>query len=166
MAGRYEVTGEGATRREMWNPNIARFYDYWRSIHPPAGLPGRQHFRPMDIPDLLPSVWMLDVQREPFRLRYRLVGTRIEEVRGRALTGMWLDETSPEIRDMEVYYRRYRAAIETRQPQWRRGPSQMQHLRDIEDLENIILPMASDGSTVDLLLCKTIFYDRFGRTLL
>lgn len=42
----------------------------------------------------------------------------------------------------------------------------MQHLRDIEELENIILLLASDGTTVDLLLCKTLYYDRFGRTLL
>lgn len=32
--------------------------------------------------------------------------TRIEEVRGRTLTNLWLDETSPETRSIEAYYRR------------------------------------------------------------
>jgi hypothetical protein len=153
--------------RPRWHPNLMRLYEYWRSIHPAGGgLPGRQHLDPMEIPELLPSIWMLDVQREPFRLRYRLVGTRIEEVRGHKLTGSWLDESSPEIVNFESYYRRYRDAVETGQPRWRRGRGQMQHLRDIDELENILLPLAADGKTVDLLLCKTIYYDRFGRTLL
>ncbi len=169
------TTGMSATAKEQdweisrprWHPNITRLYDYWRSIHPPGGgLPGRQHLDPMHIPELLPSVWLLDVQREPFRLRYRLVGTRIEEVRGQKLTGTWLDDTSPEIVNFEAYYRRYRGVVESRQPNWRRGRSQMQHLRDIEELENILLPLATDGNGVDMLLCKTIYYDRFSRTLL
>lgn len=168
MGGPSESSGVeiDAATRALWHPNIALLYDYWGRIHPPGRLPGRQHFSPTDIPQLLPSIWLLDVYRSPFRLRFRLVGTTIEEVRGRFLTGKWLDETSPEITDMETYYRRYREVVETHHPAWRRGPPQMQHLRDIEDLENIVLPLAGDGTNVDILLCKTIYYDRFGRTLL
>jgi hypothetical protein len=162
---RQGLEGDAASRPQ-WHPNIGMLFDYWRSIHPPGRLPGRQHLNPMDIPQLLPSIWLLDVQHSPFRLRFRLVGTTIEEVRGQFLTGKWIDETSPEIKDMDAYYRRYRDVVETHRPSWRRGPSQMQHLRDIEDLENILLPLATDGTNVDILLCKTIYYDRFGRTLL
>lgn len=157
---------DAAVSRAQWHPNIGMLCDYWRSIHPPGRLPGRQHLNPMDIPQLLPSIWLLDVQHSPFRLRFRLVGTTIEEVRGQFLTGKWIDETSPEIKDMDAYYRRYRDVVESRHPSWRRGLSQMQHLRDIEDLENILLPLATDGTNVDVLLCKTVYYDRFGRTLL
>ena len=39
-----------------WHPRVARLYRYWLSIHPPGGgLPGRQHFDPVDVPELLPG---------------------------------------------------------------------------------------------------------------
>jgi hypothetical protein len=47
-----------------WNPSFRRLYEYWRYLHPTDGrLPGRQHFDPLDIADLMPLVWMLDIDR-------------------------------------------------------------------------------------------------------
>src|SRR5204863_3178147 len=56
--------------RQALHPKIARAFAYWRSIHPAPGvLPGRQHLDPMAIPDVLPGVWLLDVERAPLRRR-------------------------------------------------------------------------------------------------
>src|SRR5215813_216703 len=103
--------------QQALHPKIARVLAYWRAIHPAAGvLPGRQHFDPMAIPDVLPGIWLLDVEREPLRLRYRLAGTRIVESIGREVTGLWFDEVHPELARQAGYLDRYRTVIEMREP--------------------------------------------------
>jgi hypothetical protein len=45
---------------------IRRLLEYWESVRPVGGgLPGRQHIDPVAIPELLPWLWMLDVERDP-----------------------------------------------------------------------------------------------------
>jgi len=142
-----------------WHPNLRKMLAYWRSIHPPVGLPGRRHLDALAIPkELLPGVWLLDVQREPFRLRYRLVGTEIIQAIGREVTGQWLDEAHPHITDDADFFARYRRSIETGEPSQRRGRARLWINRDYREVENIILPLASDGRTVDMLLLYTYLH--------
>jgi hypothetical protein len=141
-----------------WHPRVARAYRYWLSIRPPAGLPGRQHFDPVDIPDLLPCIWLLDVQRQPFRLRYRLVGTSIVEANGREVTGQWLDEAHPHLRHDAEFFSRYRRAVEEARPEWRKGKPRIWAHRDFGEIENVLLPLARDGATVDILVAYTLLY--------
>ena len=49
--------------RTAWHPLVRRLYDYWVSVAPPGGLPGRQHIAPEEIPALWSRLWMLDVYR-------------------------------------------------------------------------------------------------------
>jgi hypothetical protein len=157
-----ESSGDESSR-EAWHPRLKRLHDYWKAIHKPAGLPGRQDFDPVAIADLLPNVWMLDVQREPFRLRYRLVGTSIACSAPGGLTGRWLDEVKPESRTIPGYFDRHRAVVETGMPSWRRGRSYSQTDATFASLENLFLPMARDGRDVDMILAATIYY-RFDAT--
>src|SRR5271165_4367368 len=84
---------------EGWHPLVQLAYEHWRSLHPATGLPGRQHLDPFEIPRrLLSGIWLLDVQREPFRLRYRLAGTAIVRAIGREVTGQWLDDAHPHLK--------------------------------------------------------------------
>ena len=53
--------------------DIKLFYEYWRSITPEGRLPGRQHFDPISIPQLLSNLWLIEVHREPLRFWRRLV---------------------------------------------------------------------------------------------
>ncbi len=147
---------------ESWHPDIRRLYQYWRAIHPAQGLPGRQHFDPLAVGPLLSRLWLVDVQRQPFRLRYRLVGTQLTERAGRELTGLWFDEAHPEIVTIPNFYHRFRMVCEDRQPSWRRGPPGLffLHKVDILEIENLFLPLAQDGETVDMLCCLTITYSK------
>ena len=143
------------------HPKIAAILDYWRSRRPGAGLPGRQHIDPADIPDLLPNLWMIDVVRNPMRFRMRLVGTRVVAYAGEDNTGRWIDERWPDYDDTAL-----RQVTESQEPSWWRGPSQLRPEKTYVELERIRLPMARDGSTVDMILCLTIFYDQDGREVL
>jgi hypothetical protein len=142
----------------FWHPKLQRMYRYWRQIHPTKGLPGRQHFDPLDVADLLPGVWLLDVQRAPFRLRYRLAGTRIIAAIGHEVTGGWVDEVHPQLVNDDTYFGRYRSVVETGTPSHRRGTSRTGLQEDFRDLENLALPLAADGETVDMMVVLTVFH--------
>lgn len=157
-----EASGDESSR-DGWHPRLKRLYDYWKAIHPARGLPGRQEFDPSAVPDLLPNLWILDVQHEPFRLRFRLVGTSIVCSAPGGITGQWLDDVRPEIRDIPGFLDRHRAVVETKKPSWRRGASRFQHDVPFASLENLFLPLARDGERVDMILAATVYY-RYDRT--
>jgi len=43
-------------------------FEYWRSIFPETGWPGRQHFDPVDIPLLLGMCFLVDIVRDAGKL--------------------------------------------------------------------------------------------------
>ncbi len=141
-----------------WHPKIARFFLYWRSIHPASGLPGRRHFDPLAVHSLLPGIWLLDIQREPFRLRYRLVGTEAVEAIGSEVTGQWMDTVHTAVAQEQIYMDRYRAVAEQKLPSWRRGVPRLWTHKKYATLENMVVPLANDGATVDMLACLTVFH--------
>lgn len=136
--------------------------EYWLAISPAGRLPGRQHFEPLDIPSLLPNVWLVDVERMPdIRLRYRLIGTSVARAFDHDPTGEYLEYTHPAARDQG--HRMYlREVVQSRQPAWRVGRPTLWHLQEHLRLERIYLPLANDGETVDMVLALTVFLDSFG----
>lgn len=132
-------------------------YDYWRKAAPAGDLPGRQHIHPEDIPRLLSCLYMRDVVRGPdgIRFRTRLMGTKLVQVLGRDTTGLFMEEAfDPDYvaRQREIY----RRVVETRSPDLR----EMQ--APIDDKEHVryarlLLPLAADGRTVDILLGMIVF---------
>jgi len=138
------------------DPDIEVIYDYWCALAPDRSLPGRQHIDPAKIPvHLLPSLWLLDVQREPFRLRYRLVGTAIVEAMRADPTGKFLDEAHPHVKSRAEFFERYERVARTGIPSRRRGIAQLWIHADYREIENLILPLASDGTNVDILMVST-----------
>ncbi|MEA5501909.1 PAS domain-containing protein [Halotia wernerae UHCC 0503] len=138
------------------DPDVAEIYEYWCALAPGRMLPGRQHVAPADIAArLLPTLWLLDVQREPFRLRYRLVGTAIVDAMRGDPTGKWLDEAHPHVKSRAEFFERYQRVVRTGVPSRRRGIAQLWIHADYREIENLILPLASDGTNVDVLLVTT-----------
>jgi hypothetical protein len=146
-----------------WHPKVRRLFAYWHSIRPaPELLPGRQHFDPLDIADLMPSVFMLERAAGSGRFRYRLVGTRVVGAMQRDVTGQWYDEAHPGALDHPLH-KYFLERIERAEPTWRRGRPWLHVDPDIYGIEQVVLPMARDGKTVDLLLIITVFFGRDGQ---
>lgn len=150
------------TDRTHWHPDISRFHDYWREITPQGQLPGRQHFDPLDIARIMPRVWMLDVVQPGPRFRYRLAGTMEVETLGMDPTGHWLDDIHDAFRTRPDIASRYRAAVETGRATYRFGRVAFVHHREHRFVQNMILPFAADGATVDLLMILSIMYHSDG----
>jgi hypothetical protein len=135
---------------------IRRLHDYWCGIHPAeATLPGRQHLEPLDLSEVLRWVWLIDVQREPLRFRYRLVGTGHRDVMGADFTGRWLDEAFPGFASLRGYADL--VAVAGGEVRYCRRVPNFPVEKGLVQMERVMLPLARDGVTVDMLLGLSLF---------
>jgi hypothetical protein len=138
---------------------IAAFVKYWRGIRPPdAVLPGRQHFDPAEIPQLLPLLRLYDVHRDPWRFRYRLIGTELVRVVGRDLTGTWFHDGIANAEETSSFHNLVFVA-EGKGLCYRCGfPLLHSRNKDHLSAERILLPLARNGNDVDIVLGLTVFH--------
>jgi hypothetical protein len=71
---------------------VRTLYDWWSANAGPVGIPDRSSFDLIEHRLLMPNVLISDVEPEPFRIRYRLVGTRVVHNLGIDFTGRYLDD--------------------------------------------------------------------------
>lgn len=70
---------------------ISRLHEYWSSLNGGAA-PARASFDPAAIKPLLPHLYIVAFEAEPFRVRFRLAGTKADEWNGFSLVGRYVDE--------------------------------------------------------------------------
>lgn len=140
-----------------WHPTLAALHAYWHSIAPSGRLPGRQHFDPAEVPRLLPHLWLIDVEPDPRRFRWRLIGTEAQGGKLRLRPGDLLEDhlDSAELARARAVLE---AVLESPAPSWARGRPVMPHAPSVISLERLILPLARDGTTVDMLLGATVYH--------
>jgi hypothetical protein len=149
--------------KPYWNSKIRLVHDWWHSASNALGkLPGRKDVDPLALRETLPILWMLDVSRPELRFRYRLVGTCMCFALGRDPTGEWLDQSPSRGERWFEAATRYRAAAMTGTPAWRKGPPRFEHDARFGLVETVVLPLATDGVSVDVLLCASMFYGMNG----
>ncbi len=132
--------------------------DYWWAVKPDDGLPARHDIDPLDVPRLLPWLYLIDVVpaegplagERPFRYRVRLFGTGLVEKFQRDVTGRWLEGLYPEphISRMIAGYDEVIAA---------RRPLRADFVIPVEGREflkfrRVACPLASDHRTIDMLI--------------
>jgi len=139
------------TLPEGCHSKTRQIHEYWRSIHPAVGLPGRQHFDPVDIPRLLPNICLIDVPGSQDDFTFRLMGTKLVEFYGADYTGKPF--VSPYMKAAESQaYNDLCATWADRLPRWRRGQASFVQNREFVIIERLYLPFASDGTTVNMVL--------------
>lgn len=138
---------------------IRRFIDYWRVQHRGDLLPGRQHIDPIDFPDLLPNIRLIDVVGDPPRFKVRLTGERVSDHFGRSLSGQYLDDVFDQFEKRESC-QAFIATMENRRPYWNLGVCDLNPEKDFVPFERLVLPLASDGKAVDMLLVLSLFGER------
>ena len=86
-------------------------------MHRGKRLPARADLEPMDIPQLLPHLMLIEVHRESSRLRFRfrLIGSAVCQYAGRNWTGRYLDDPDygPGAKAVTGYYTQ---VVDSRQP--------------------------------------------------
>lgn len=82
-----------APRSRLGSKVIAGAEAVWQRLGPTGGYPHRSAIDPVDFKPWLPYLSLIEIQAEPFRIRYRLVGTEAVRFAGQDYSGKWLDET-------------------------------------------------------------------------
>lgn len=147
-----------------WHSKVSAAHAAWLRLRNDGAIPGRADFDPAMVPALLPNIWLIDVQAEPLRFRFRLIGTAVVFVVGHDLKGRWVDEHI-EVFEDSAFGNDLKAVARDGKPRHYRGPASGRFAPDVTDVERIILPLAADGRNVDMLLGLTIFFDQKGREI-
>ena len=152
---------------------LSELYAYWKKIQGSRDIPARSDFDPLDIPHLLENIILLDVERDPLRFRVRVHGTALVKLRGRDLTGHYLDE--PDISEgADVSALANIKVVETKQPHYTAAPfppasGGPTHFYRLE------LPLSTNGTDVDKIIVgfyqdidskRLFFIDRWNAIIL
>ena len=136
---------------EVTSPRIHRLHAYWQHQRDKRGgqLPRRGDIAPDQIRDLLPNIMIVDVERDPMRFRYRLVGTRVVEYNGVEFTGRYLGEIGwPEEQDLVDGYA---FVANSRRPFFGLLAWELV-TRAVGRCEFVRLPLSEDGALVSQIL--------------
>jgi len=139
-------------------PDLRRLLLDWKDWCGDRRMPARSDFRPESLGYMLGRLMLLDVEKadgvEQPRLRFRLVGSDVVQQRGFDLTGRLLEEhpdpafaaTAPGI---------YGQVIAARQPLWI-SLNRVSNIGLAYRFDALILPLSSDGETVDKVLSAQV----------
>ena len=134
---------------------LRRLYDYWRSLCRNGSYPARQDIDPLDIPDLLPCIFLLDVIGDAEDFVFRLAGTLVEDAFSMPLRG----------KSVRLIHNAAGTALPVCQhvevargggPRYREGivlAAGREHWRT----QRLLLPLSSDGRRVDVLMGGALF---------
>jgi hypothetical protein len=136
---------------EISSEQIEQFHRHWLRLCRGSLLPTRADVDPSNFKRLLPNIILADIEHDPFRVRYRLCGTRVAEFCGN-LTGRYLDEMGgAELWSAAAYLRQYQIAVGQGRPVFgidsMRGEFGARH-----HFQTGIWPLSSDGRMVDMCI--------------
>ena len=140
-----------ALEMELTSPRLRKLYSFWIEKRKAGRLPGRADFDPFSFPDLLPWIILHDVISVDGRrrIRIRVEGTEVTKLFGTHRSGKWLEEVF-QADDAERIQQAYDTVVDTREPQtWRTHATLPSG--DVQYYTRLLMPLASDGSTVDRL---------------
>ena len=159
-----EIMVDGA---ELADQRLHRLYGLWCAARTANSntLPDHAFIDPLHLRFIIGSLLLFEVQPEPLRFRYRLVGTDVVDHLGLELTGLWLDE-HPDVDRID----RIAATLELA---WNRQCAvhftyALMSFKRRWPCESLVLPLAALPGQAPLLLVGQIFpkdMPRFRRDL-
>jgi hypothetical protein len=136
---------------------LRQLYRYWLSKLDDRPLPSRADIDPTEIPHLLRYIVLIDVEHEPLRLRFRLVGTHITDAVGRDSTGRFFDEVY-EGDILTGLLHQYGGTIDAKRPA-RHFSRAIFAGKDYRHYESAHLPLSEDGDSVNMILVGLQFFE-------
>lgn len=139
-------------REHLGDPDLIRFYDFWAALRGDRAMPSRKDLDPLHIPpEFLPNLMLIDVLSEPRRYRYRLVGTHVTTASGEDRTGQTFEKVGF-FKVHPVVLEQYDRVVNTGQPLHSLEPFTNFISGSTYDVDRLLLPLSSDGRTVDMLI--------------
>ncbi len=132
--------------------------DYWQSLEAGGRIPSRAAVNPLDFPKLLKSIGLIDVVTEiggDYRFRYRLIGTQINHIHGTDYTDQSVNDAEAGAYELSMA-QLCRDTVTSRGPVFSRIRMTYADGRELET-DRLVLPMASDGKVIDMLMFSYLF---------
>ncbi len=141
-----DITDRLVDPSDITSATIKRMADYLARKRGDRAMATRADFEPTEVREMLPYVVLVDIQTDPLRVFYRLVGTRIAEFYGE-FTGTWMHDRPISDAYRDIADKIYRTLIETRAPVY--GITEMRTRFDaMVSYEWGYFPLTTDGVTV------------------
>jgi len=126
---------------------------YWRKIGAGRRFPSRRDLDPLDIPELLPYLTLVDVHPEPPCFVYRLVGTVASELLRRDLTGYPVG-SGVKAEELEAVLLRYQTVRDQGLLLYQRTRMQ-EEVNEHTLVDRLMMPLG-EGDRVSKILCIII----------
>lgn len=130
-------------------------FDYWTRKCAGRPMPARRDIDPAEIVKILPHVFLLDVRQRPLDFRYRLIGTKMDEHMTQRYTGRWMSQIPHQAPPSRIWANCRRVVTE-RRPICGDTPYVGKN-KEFLTTEDLIMPLADDGRTVDMLFVTVGF---------
>jgi len=125
---------------------VAKLHAYWLERRGDRPMPRRADIDPAAMKSLLPNLFLTEFSTNPFRVRYRLIGTEIAEHARFDFTGRYLDELDFSAFDTVDWQGLYRIVWEQGVPVFGESLERFRDkLRPPSPYHYCILPLSSDG---------------------
>lgn len=136
-----------AQRSEIRSQLIPGIEAYWNKQRGTRPMPRRDEIDPVDLAPFLPYLSITELHRDPFRVRYRVVGTEVARIIGEDFSNRWLDETGWGADSIALNRMLYEKVATTRAPLY--GLSILESGEDEKRVfEWVLLPLSPDGDVV------------------
>ncbi len=146
---------EEAALRAVVTPRLGRLYDYWVEKRGARTCPGRRDIDPLDLRWILGRLCLLEHVPEGDHFRFRLYGVEFVQKEGMDLTGRLMGEHPDPVHAARVT-RLLRHIRRTARP-WA-GHEESTIMGRPWSYTSLLLPLAADGRTVDMVLAGTEFF--------
>lgn len=155
MSARYDMVEAPLSVVEDWQdipvPDLQKLHRYWLKKKGDRDMPHRADIHPDEIVELLSGIVLVDVEYNPVRFKFRLVGTDAVLALGRDLTGRYLDEFSSGF----PIQKRFQWLADHGTPYY--ATSRLDWLdRNFQEYHVLGLPLGGEQGDVNMILCGII----------
>ena len=141
-----DITDRLVGADEITSIMVRRMADYLARKRGERAMPSRADIDPTEIREFLPYVVLVDIERDPLRVYYRLVGTQIAAFYGE-FTGTWMHERPISDEYRQIAENIYNRMIATKAPVY--GITEMRTRTDATvSYEWGYFPLSNDGINV------------------
>ena len=137
------------------DPRHQELFEYWNSKRGDRIAPTRKDIDPIDLPKLLPYMFIFQVQDNPRNYRLSLLGTQLVAVLGRDFTGATFDEMYSDD-GASTLRMEYDWVADRAEPYYDELDARWMS-KDYIAYRRLLLPLSDDGARVDRLLGCAFF---------
>jgi hypothetical protein len=143
--------------RDLTDPMVLEVLNYWYAKRGDRLMPSPQDIDPIDFARHMPNLMMLQVDHDPFKLTYRLIGEEVAHSHGANFRGrqvLDIDETLPHFGSM--LHELYKAVALLRRPVGVGGTMEFAG-RGHMTFEAAYMPLSVEGERTDRIFTVTSY---------